>query len=175
MGLEKHRAAAPRSVSAYVVTLSDTRDASQDASGGLIRDALQAAGHRIAGSCLLREDPATLAAGLGALLDRSGYDVVIVTGGTGIAPRDHAYDVLSRLYDREIPGFGELFRALSYAEIGSAAMLSRASAGIARGKLVFSLPGSRAAVRLALDRLVLPELGHLVGELHKTAEPEREH
>lgn len=173
MGVDKHRADAPRSVSAYVVTLSDTRDASHDRSGGLIRDALLGAGHRVVGWCILREDPDALTAGLGAVLDQSGYDVVIVNGGTGIAPRDRAYEVLSRLYDTPLPGFGELFRSLSYAEIGSAAMLSRASAGVSRGKLVFSLPGSSGAVRLALDRLILPELGHLLGELHKPAGSER--
>ena len=173
MGLEQHRADAPRRVSAYVVTLSDTRDASRDASGALIREALQAAGHRVAGAVILREDREPLVRALGEILGRDDFDVLIVTGGTGIAPRDHAYDVLAKLYDRRIPGFGELFRALSYAEIGSAAMLSRASAGVAQGKLVLSIPGSRGAVRLALDKLILPELGHLVGELRRPAEPER--
>ena len=173
MGLEQHRSAAPRRVSVYVVTLSDTRDASADTSGQLIREALQAAGHPVAGSRILREDAPTLENGLAEILAQPGIDVVIVNGGTGIAPRDRAPDVLARLYDRAIPGFGELFRALSHAEIGSAALLSRASAGIARGKIVFSVPGSRAAVRLALDRLILPELGHLVGELRRPAEPER--
>jgi molybdopterin adenylyltransferase len=173
MGLEQHRSVAPQRVSVYVVTLSDTRDASADTSGQWIRDTLQAAGHRIAGSCILREDAQSLESGLAQILVQPGFDVVIVNGGTGIAPRDRAPDVLARLYDRVLPGFGELFRALSYAEIGSAAMLSRASAGIARGKIVLSVPGSRAAVRLALDKLILPEIGHLVGELRRPAEPER--
>ena len=173
MGLEQHRSAAQPRVSVYVVTLSDTRDASGDTSGQLVRDTLQAAGHHVAGSCILREDAQTLQRGLAEIVAQPGFDVVIVNGGTGIAPRDRAPDVLAALYERTLPGFGELFRALSYAEIGSAAMLSRASAGIARGKLVLSLPGSRAAVRLALEKLILPEIGHLVGELRRPVEPER--
>lgn len=167
MGLDQHRTAGPASVTAYVVTLSDTRDTTTDAGGGLVRAALEAAGHVVAGARIVREDAAMVRAALLEVLDATGHEVVVVTGGTGMAPRDVAYDVLATLYERPIPGFGELFRALSFAEIGSAAMLSRASAGIARWKLVFSIPGAPAAVRLALERLILPELGHLVGELRK--------
>jgi molybdenum cofactor biosynthesis protein B len=167
MGLEQHRTAGPVRVAAYVVTLSDTREATTDAGGGLVRAALEAAGHVVAGARIVREDVDVVRSALLQVLDASGHDVVIVTGGTGIAPRDVAYDVLATLYERPIPGFGELFRALSFTEIGSAAMLSRASAGIARGKLVVSIPGAPAAARLALERLILPELGHLVGEIRK--------
>ena len=173
MGLEAHRAASPPSLAVYVVTFSDSRDEQSDTTGELIREALVAAGHRIVGWCIWREDAEKLRGGMQALLGQGGFDVVIVNGGTGIAPRDHAYEVLAALYEREIPGFGELFRALSYAEIGSAALLSRASAGIAKGVLVFSVPGSRGAARLALDKLILPELGHLVGELRRAPERER--
>src|SRR5262245_46935680 len=169
MGESEHRAVAPQRITAYVVTLSDTRDETTDTSGRMLRDALASAGHEVAGGRILREDPATLDRDLRAVLAQPGIDVVIVNGGTGIAPRDSAYDVLARLYDRPIPGFGELFRALSFDEIGSAALLSRASAGIASGKLVFSVPGSRGAVRLALERLILPEVTHMVGELRRDA------
>ena len=169
MGQDEHRAAAPERVSVYVVTLSDTRGVAEDTSGESIRAALEAAGHRVAGRRIVREDAEVVRRELDAVLGLPDYDVLVVNGGTGIAPRDLAYDVLSRLYERPVPGFGELFRSLSYAEIGSAAMLSRASAGVVRGKLVFSIPGSRGAVRLALERLILPELGHMVGELGRPA------
>jgi molybdenum cofactor biosynthesis protein B len=172
MGQEEHRAAAPRRVSVFVVTLSDTRSEADDTSGDAIRAALQQAGHEVAGGRIVREDVPSLEDELADVLAHAACDAVIVNGGTGIAPRDHAYDVLARLYERPLPGFGELFRSLSYSEIGSAAMLSRASAGVAHGKIVFSVPGSRGAVRLALERLILPELGHLVGELRRP--PERE-
>jgi molybdenum cofactor biosynthesis protein B len=171
LGLREHRSRAPKSARVFVVTLSDTRDASNDQSGDTIRDALTKDGHVVVGRSILREDPDRLAEGFDALLLRDDIDAIVVSGGTGIAPRDRAYDLLARRYERVLPGFGELFRALSYAEIGSAAMASRASAGVSSGKLVFSLPGSRAAVRLALDKLILPELGHLVGEMRAPATP----
>jgi molybdenum cofactor biosynthesis protein B len=171
MNLEEHRTAAPRQLTVSVVTLSDRRDASGDTSGEAIRAALVAAGHVVRGPRILREDPSTLRDDLAAAVAETGVDAVIVNGGTGIAPRDRAFDVLATLYTRPLPGFGELFRALSYAEIGSAALLSRASAGVVGDRLVFSVPGSRAAVQLALAKLILPELGHAVGELRRSAEP----
>ncbi|UCE02697.1 MAG: MogA/MoaB family molybdenum cofactor biosynthesis protein [Candidatus Latescibacterota bacterium] len=167
MGLEEHRARARDSVAVYVITCSDTRASGDDASGALIRDALQEAGHRVVGWCLLREEEQTLRDGIRDVLQRVDFDAVIINGGTGIAPRDRTFDILAEMYERTIQGFGELFRSLSYAEIGSAAMLSRASAGVACNKIVFSIPGSRAAVRLALDQLILPELGHLVAEMRR--------
>ena len=173
MSLESHQANAPTSVTVYVATCSDTRDAASDTTGGEIRAALESAGHRVAGSCIWREDGPSLRANLQTLLAGGGFDVLIVNGGTGIAPRDRAYDVLSSLYERQIPGFGEFFRALSFVEIRSAAMLSRASAGIVGGTLVFSIPGSRGAARLAMEKLILPELGHMLGELRRDDQPER--
>ncbi|MFQ5599998.1 MAG: molybdenum cofactor biosynthesis protein B [Candidatus Krumholzibacteriia bacterium] len=169
MTLAQHQPVAPERLRVYVVTLSDTREDHTDTSGASIREGLQEAGHEVAGSCILREEAHSLRADLDRLLERRGFEVLIVNGGTGIAPRDVAYDILSALYDREIPGFGELFRSLSYAEIGSAAMLSRASAGVAHGKLLFSIPGSQGAVRLAMHKLILPELRHMVGELRRAA------
>lgn len=160
----EHRAAAPRSVTVQIVTLSDTRTTATDTSGQAIHDALTAAGHRVTDSRILREDPATMPAELARVLRDAASDAVIVTGGTGVGPHDLAFDVLAKVYESPIPGFGELFRALSYQEIGSAALLSRASAGIAHGRIIFSIPGSRGAVRLALEKLILPELAHLVGE-----------
>jgi molybdenum cofactor biosynthesis protein B len=169
---EEHRAAGPRQASIFILTLSDTRDAESDTSGGAIRAALEGAGHAIAGYRILREDPDRLGREIESVLGVPGYDVLIMNGGTGLAPRDLAHDTLAHLYERPLPGFGELFRSLSYAEIGSAAMLSRASAGVARGKLVFSIPGSRGAVRLALEKLILPELGHLLGEMRRSDRPD---
>ena len=152
-----------------MLTVSDTRDTTTDTSGAALRASLTAAGHAVDGPVILREDPRTLPQQLAQAIESTAADAVVVHGGTGIAPRDQTPDILLRLYERPLPGFGELFRALSYAEIGSAAMLSRASAGVVGGKMVFSLPGSRRAVQLALERLILPELGHLVGELRRSA------
>jgi molybdenum cofactor biosynthesis protein B len=167
MGLDEHRAAAPTGIAIFAITLSDTREEADDAGGAALRAAFTGAGHVVLGWRIVREDEAAMRAALDAALALAGCDVLVLTGGTGIAPRDRAYDVLATVYDRPLPGFGELFRSLSFAEIGSAALLSRASAGVARGKLVFSIPGSRGAVRLALERLILPEIGHLVGELRR--------
>src|SRR2546426_1561411 len=124
MCTEKHRALSPRRVSVFVVTLSDTREEATDTSGAAIRAALEAAGHTVAGGRIVREEAERLRRELEEILSGAGYEVVVVTGGTGIAPRDLAFDTLSGIYDRPVPGFGELFRALSYTEIGSAAMLS---------------------------------------------------
>jgi len=175
MALEEHRAAAPAPAAVYVVTLSDTRQEATDEGGAAVRAAVHAAGHSISGWRIVREEAAGMRREFEELLAIPDYDVLIVTGGTGIAPRDLAFDTLDDLYDRPVPGFGELFRVLSYAEIGAAAMLSRASAGIARGKLVFSIPGAPAAVRLALHKLILPELGHMLGEVRRTPDTERPH
>lgn len=172
MSQEQHRRAAPRQVNVLVVTLSDTRTAATDSSGEALRAALAGAGHIVSGPRIVREDSEAQRRELQELVRTPDIDVVVITGGTGIAPRDRAYDVLSELYTRELPGFGELFRALSYAEIGSAALLSRASAGVVGDTLVFSVPGSHAAVQLALEKLILPELGHLVGELRRGSGPE---
>ena len=166
MGQHEHHAAAPRTVTVAVVTLSDSRSPVDDRTGDTIVALLEAAGHSIAGRELVREDPPAIRAALEAAL-AGPAQAVILNGGTGIAPRDSTPEIVAPLLECELPGFGELFRQLSFREIGAAAMLSRALAGVARGKLIFALPGSKAACRLALERLILPELGHLVGELRK--------
>ena len=166
MGQHEHHAAAPRTVSVAVVTLSDSRSPADDRTGDTIVALLEAAGHSVAGRELVREDPPAIRAALEAAL-AGPAQAVILNGGTGIAPRDSTPEIVAPLLECELPGFGELFRQLSFREIGAAAMLSRALAGVARGKLLFALPGSKAACRLALERLILPELGHLVGELRK--------
>jgi molybdopterin adenylyltransferase len=160
-----HRADAPQSVRVFVLTISDSRTEATDTSGAAIVEALTAAGHVIAGRKILKDDPGPVAEVVrGASVSA---DVIITTGGTGITSRDSTYDALSRLFEKRLDGFGELFRMLSFQEIGPAAMLSRACAGTIRRTAVFSLPGSEKAVRLAMTRLILPELGHVVRELKR--------
>lgn len=154
-------ARASRHVQVAVVTASDTRGPENDESGRLLVDGLRAAGHVIVHYGVVQDDAATVEQAVLAALD-AGAEAVVITGGTGVAPRDQVPEAVARLCDRELPGFGELFRALSFAEIGSAAMASRACAGQRRDRLVFALPGSPAACRLGLERLLLPELAHLV-------------
>jgi molybdenum cofactor biosynthesis protein B len=163
-----HRQAAPQRVSVCILTVSDTRTLETDTGGARVAELLAAAGHAVAGREIVRDEAAAIGAALRAALRRDGVDAVILTGGTGVAPRDVTPEAVEPLLDRVVPGFGELFRMLSYQEIGSAALLSRALAGLAAGRVVFVLPGSRGAVQLAMEKLVLPELGHLLGEARKT-------
>lgn len=162
-----HREAGLARVPCAVVTVSDTRDLASDRSGALAVELLEGAGHPVVLREIVRDEPAEIEAAVRRALAHPEVRAVLLTGGTGIAPRDVTPETLEPLLERVIPGFGELFRALSYAEIGSAALLSRALAGLAAGRVVFALPGSRGAVRLALEKLVLPELGHLAGEARK--------
>src|ERR1051326_4515484 len=150
-----------------VLTLSDTRTAQTDASGLRIRELLQAEGHQIIAYQILPDDPAHLGPALDNLIARDDIDAVLTNGGTGISRRDLTIPVIERRLDTLLPGFGELFRQLSWQQIGSGAMLSRALAGIIRGKLLFAMPGSTKAVELAMTKLILPELRHLLFELRK--------
>ncbi|MBI3184224.1 MAG: molybdenum cofactor biosynthesis protein MoaB [Myxococcales bacterium] len=161
---DEHKSRAPEQVSAFVVTCSDTRDASTDETGRAIARALEAAGHSVVGYKVIRDEPEAIAAAVGEA-QKAGARALIFNGGTGIGRRDCTIEALRPMLEKELPGFGELFRYLSFKEIGSPAMLSRAAAGSARGMVVFALPGSPQAARLALDGLILPELGHLVREL----------
>jgi molybdopterin adenylyltransferase len=160
---ERHRARAAAeedSVPVAVVTVSDSRTEETDTNGRWLRDAIAAAGHRTAGYALIRDEPDAVAAALDEAV-AGGARVVVFNGGTGIAPRDTTYDVLSRMIERPLPGFGELFRMLSWEQVGAAAMLSRATAGLYQGRAVFSVPGSPAAVHLAWERLIASELRHV--------------
>jgi molybdenum cofactor biosynthesis protein B len=163
-----HRRDAPAHVPTAVVTVSDTRTLETDAGGALVAELLSAAGHPVLSRAIVRDEPDEIRAGVEAALGQEGVRAVILTGGTGVAPRDVTPETVEPLLDRVIPGFGELFRVLSYEEIGAAALLSRALAGLRAGRVVFVLPGSRGALRLALEKLILPELGHLAGEALKT-------
>lgn len=160
----EHKARAPVHVSAYVVTCSDSRDAAHDASGKELREGLAAAGHTVVGHTVVKDDPEAIRGAL-AQAQAAGARAVLFTGGTGIGRRDLTVETLRALFEKELPGFGELFRMLSYQRIGSPAMMSRATAGTYQGMILFALPGSPQAVRLALDALILPELGHAVREL----------
>ena len=143
-----------------VVTVSDSRTEETDANGRWLREAIAAAGHEAAGYRVIRDEPAEVAAALEEMAAGRAR-LVLFNGGTGIAPRDTTYDVLARMIEKPLPGFGELFRMLSWEQVGAAAMLSRATAGVYRGRVVFSMPGSPAAVRLAWEKLIAPEVEHL--------------
>lgn len=163
-----HREAAPEDVPTAIVTVSDTRTLETDTGGLLVAELLASAGRSVAGRRIVRDEPAAIRAAFSEAIADPPVRAVVFTGGTGIAPRDVTPDTLEPLLDRVIPGFGELFRMLSYEDIGSAALLSRALAGLKSGKVVFVIPGSRGAVGLAMEKLILPELGHLAGEARKT-------
>ena len=160
----EHRAAAPTSVRCYVLTISDSRTEATDTGGRAIRDLLSAEGHQVTGRQILPDDPARVRAALRAQLANPDVQAILTTGGTGISSRDNSYEAIDNLLEKRLAGFGELFRALSYQEIGAAAILSRACAGTAQGKVILSVPGSEQGVRLAMTKLILPELGHLVRE-----------
>lgn len=160
-----HRKDAPKSVRCFVLTISDTRSLQDDPSGDAIADALTAAGHALTGRDLVRDDPAFVQEVIRRQAPRT--DAIIATGGTGITARDSTYEAVTALFDKRLDGFGELFRVLSFQDIGSAAMLSRACAGTIGRAVVFSLPGSRNAVTLAMERLIVPELPHIIRELSR--------
>lgn len=165
--VHRHRHHAPRHLAVAVVTVSDTRTADTDTGGDLLAAGMEEVGHRVVARHLVPDDRAAIRACVDALLGDDAVQVILLTGGSGLAPRDVTPEALGDRIEREIPGFGELFRMLSYEEIGSAAMLSRAFAGLAKGRVIAALPGSRGALRLALDKLLLPEIGHLYGEATK--------
>ncbi len=158
-----HRARGPASIRCAVLTISDTRTVEDDPSGDAIQGALVAAGHEVVVRDLVPDDPERIRAAIVAATSEAA--VVITTGGTGLTRRDSTFEVVSELIERPIPGFGELFRALSFQEIGAAAMISRAAAGVIGQAVLFALPGSRHAVRLALERLIVPELRHVLEQL----------
>ncbi len=170
MAVTEHKDKAHRSVRCAVITASDTRSEETDISGKKIKDLLAANHHGVVSYQILKDEPAQIAAAVRTLLEQPEVDAIIINGGTGIAPRDTTFEAIQGLLEKEISGFGELFRMLSYQDIGSAAMMTRATAGVAKGKVVVSLPGSTGAVELGMTKLILPELGHMLfllrGERH---------
>lgn len=168
MGYREHeqraQAEVAQAIQCAVITISDTRTPETDTSGAAMREALAAAGHAVAHYAIVKDEPAQIVA-LVRQLEQSGCQVILTNGGTGIARRDSTFEAIDALLDKRLPGFGELFRMLSYADIGAAAMLSRATAGTFGRTLIFCLPGSTGAVRLGLDKLIVPQLPHLVWEI----------
>jgi molybdenum cofactor biosynthesis protein B len=151
-------------VAVAIVTVSDSRTPETDTNAHYLRPLIEQAGHRVAAYHLIKDEPAQVTAVLEELA-RSEVRIILFNGGTGISTRDTTYDALSRMLEKTLPGFGELFRMLSYEQVGAAAMLSRATAGVYRGKVVISTPGSPAAVQLAWEKLIAPELAHLAWEV----------
>jgi len=164
---EEHKAHAPRAVGCWVLTISDTKTTETDASGALIRSLVEAAGHRVVGATIVRDEPGDVRELVREACADPDVRVVIATGGTGITARDSTFEAIEGLLEKRLPGFGELFRMLSYQEVGAAAMLSRAQMGVHARRIVVSLPGSPNACRLALEKLLLPELSHLVREVSR--------
>jgi molybdenum cofactor biosynthesis protein B len=164
---EQHREIASRQgpIPLAIVTVSDTRTRENDTGGDLIEQRAVAAGHQVVFRAIVRDEPDQIGALLDQIISETKARLLLFTGGTGIAPRDTTYDVISRRIEKPMPGFGELFRMLSFAEVGPAAMLSRATAGVYRGRLVFSMPGSPNAVQVAMDKLIIPEIEHLAWEV----------
>jgi len=163
----EHKATAPRSVGCWVLTISDTKTPETDTSGALIRKLLLDAGHEVVGSTIVRDEPKDVQRVIREACATDAVRAVIATGGTGITSRDSTYEAIEALLDKRLPGFGELFRMLSYGEVGAAAMLSRAQLGIHARRIIVSLPGSPNACRLALEKLLIPELPHLIREVSR--------
>ena len=170
--VERHRESAPDTVRVAVLTISDTRTRETDTGGDTAEEILRQAGLEIVTRQIVRDEASGIRANLVDLLANPEVDAVITTGGTGISGRDTTYEVVERMIEKRLDGFGEIFRMLSYEEIGAAAIMSRAIAGAVGTKLVASLPGSRNAVRLAVEKLLVPELAHVVFELRKHQESE---
>ena len=165
MSLQPHPDSPGNTVTCAVVTVSDTRDPETDKSGQIIQQLLVGANHVVGVYKIIKDEPAQIQAQIKLLGGNTNLNVVIFNGGTGIAPRDTTYDAIEKLLEKTLPGFGELFRFLSYQEIGSRAIASRAVAGVYQNKLIFSLPGSSNAVRLGMEMLILPEMAHLVSQM----------
>ena len=162
---ELHRATSPKSVRCFVLTISDTRTEATNTSGQAIVALLEGGGHTVVGKQIVKDDPDAVRDVV--LTQAPNTDVIVTTGGTGITTRDSTYEAITALLEKRLDGFGELFRMLSYDQIGSAAILTRACAGTIGRTAVFSLPGSEHAVRLGVSKLILPELGHVVRELRR--------
>jgi len=163
----EHRATAPASIGCFVLTISDSKTPETDTSGALIRERLTQAGHTVVGHAIVRDEPTQVTALIRKGCTDPAVEAFVLTGGTGVTSRDATFEAVEALLDKRLTGFGELFRMLSYQEIGAAAMLSRAQGGVVQGRALFSLPGSPNACRLALEKLIIPELGHLLREVRR--------
>ena len=164
---QEHKATAPRAIGCFVLTISDSKTPETDTSGELIRKLLREAGYEVVGFTIVRDEPRDVQRVIREASANDSVGAVIVTGGTGITSRDSTYEAIDALLEKRLPGFGELFRSLSYQEIGAAAMMSRAQLGVHARRIVVSLPGSPNACRLALEKLLIPELSHLIREVSR--------
>ncbi len=164
---DQHRAYAPKSIRSAVLTVSDSRTEETDSSGQLIQERLESAGHEVPDRLIVKDDPKAIRAAVLRQVSRPDIDAVIITGGTGVSPRDVTPDTVEPMLEKVLTGFGELFRMLSFEEIGPAAVLSRALAGTVERTVIYVMPGSSGAVRLGMDRLILPEVAHVVGQLRR--------
>ena len=167
MDYHEHKHAAPKSVSCAVVIISDSRTEQDDESGGLIKQKLSENGHRMVGYAILKNDAGAIGKKIDELLSQEELQVIITSGGTGVSHRDVTVETIFPMLEKKLDGFGELFRFLSYQEIGTASIMSRAVAGVVEGKVILCLPGSLGAANLAMDKVILPEIGHLVREATK--------
>ncbi|WP_027414987.1 MogA/MoaB family molybdenum cofactor biosynthesis protein [Aneurinibacillus terranovensis] len=168
MSVIEHKKEAPKNIAVMIITVSDTRNAETDKSGQLIRELLTEAGHSVIRYTIVKDEREPISRAIEEGAGDPAVQAILLNGGTGIARRDVTYEVVESLLDKQLPGFGEIFRMLSYTEdIGPAAMLSRAIAGVYRDRALFSMPGSSGAVRLAMNKLILPEIAHVVREIHK--------
>jgi molybdenum cofactor biosynthesis protein B len=163
----QHRCDSPKSVRCAVITVSDTRTLETDKGGKLVADLLAAGGHKVSGRQIVKDDPMEIGPLVHKLADPAEVDAILITGGTGIAARDQTFETVSGLLTKTMPGYGELFRMLSCDQIGPAAMLSRAVGGVRDRVVILTMPGSMAAVELAMEKLIVPEIGHLVYEARK--------
>jgi molybdenum cofactor biosynthesis protein B len=163
----QHRCESPKSVRCAVVTVSDTRTLETDRGGQLVEEMLIAGGHKLASRDVVPDDPEKIRPLLERLANPAEIDAILLTGGTGIAARDRTFETVSAMLDKTMPGYGELFRMLSYEDIGPAAILSRAVGGVVNNVVLLTMPGSTAAVKLAMEKLIVPEVGHLVYEARK--------
>jgi molybdenum cofactor biosynthesis protein B len=164
----EHKEQAPQRVGCVVITCSDTRTRETDTSGRLARDLLAARGHEIVAYHLVKDEPRLIREIIEAATRQPQVQAIIINGGTGISPRDSTFEAVDGMLEKRLDGFGEVFRYLTYQEIGSPAIMSRATAGVYRGRIVISTPGSEGAVRLAMEKLILPELTHMVQQITKT-------
>lgn len=171
MGLEEHRRDGEGALGVFVLTVSDSRDRATDRGGPLLVAGMEAAGHEVVGTALVPDEAPAVRAEVARACSDPSVDAVLVTGGTGLAARDRTPEAVEPLFDPPVPGFGELFRALSFREIGPAAMLSRAAGGVVAGRFVALLPGSPKALELALRELLVPELGHLCAQARTRRTP----
>lgn len=164
---QEHKAQGPQSVRCAIITVSDTRTLETDTGGQSVIDYLTAAGHSLAHREIIPDEPERMRLLLEALRGRDDVDAILMTGGTGVTSRDQTFETVSGLLDKSLPGYGEIFRMLSFQEIGPAAILSRATGGLMGNKVLLTMPGSPAAVRLAMEKIVIPELPHLVREARR--------